>query len=118
MSAFLFGMLLMVGLVWGVPFVLSRLLGEQSARRVQIGLFLVLCTLALGGWWLIYFADYDTQWAVIGAVFGVWGWAAGLFKLVVGFLMIRFARLKKVSGEDRVWYCLIELVGYVLMALG
>jgi predicted MFS family arabinose efflux permease len=118
MSTLLFGVLLMIGLVWGVPFVASRLFGERAGRRVEIGLFLGLSVLLLTTVWLIYFAEHDTQWAVIDAVFGVWGWAAGPFKLVVGFLMIRFARSKSVSGERRVWHHPVEWLGYVLMALG
>jgi hypothetical protein len=118
MSALLFGLLLGIGLAWGVPFVASRLLGERLGRRVVIGLFLASCVLFLSIVWFIYFANFDTQMVVIEAVFGVWGWTAGLFKLVLGYLVIRFARSKSVGGAGRVWHNLVEALGYVLIALG
>ena len=118
MSTFVFGVLLIIGLVWGVPFVMSQLFGERSGRRVQTGLFLVLCVLLLAIVWFIYFADHDAQMAVIETVFGVWGWFPSLFKLVVGYLMIRLARANIVGGEGRVWRHLVEWPGYLLLGIG
>jgi hypothetical protein len=83
MSTFLFGLLLVIGLVWGIPFIVSRLFGEQAGKRVTTGLFVILCVLFLGAVWFIYGASSEQQLKGIEKALGGWGLITEMVKWVL-----------------------------------
>lgn len=75
----------------------------------------------VGAFWFIYLAESETQnaviWFVLNVVFGFWGWGAALFKLVVGFLLIRFAL--SLAWRDAVfWPYPVGVAGFLFAAWG
>ena len=86
MSSFLFSVVLVIGLFWGVPFVVSQSFGERSGRRIQTGLFLVLCAVLGAAIYVIYIAEDGA--AIVLGVMEVSGFIGGVVKLILAAGML------------------------------
>jgi hypothetical protein len=64
--------------------------------------------------WLIYFASYESQ----TTVFELWGWAAALFKIVIGLALLIYVRGARNRDQKLIWHLLLTVGGYVLVAWG
>jgi cytochrome bd-type quinol oxidase subunit 2 len=64
--------------------------------------------------WLIYFASYESQ----TTVFELWGWAAALFKIVIGLALLIYVRRARNRDQELIWDLLLTVGGYVLVAWG
>src|SRR5918998_2693295 len=64
--------------------------------------------------WLTNFASYESQ----TTVFELWGWAAALFKIVVGLALLIHVRRARTRDQMLIWHLLLTVGGYVLVAWG
>jgi len=64
--------------------------------------------------WLIYFASYESQ----TTVFELWGWAAALFKIVIGLALLIYVRRARNRDQKLIWHLLLTVGGYVLVVWG
>jgi hypothetical protein len=76
----------LIGLVWIVPFLLSRSLGTQSARRFEVGLFLFFSVVLGVGFYVIYIAEDGAE--IVLRVMEVGGFIGDVFKLAVAVGML------------------------------
>jgi hypothetical protein len=63
---------------------------------------------------LIYFASYESQ----TTVFELWGWAAALFKIVIGLALLIYVRGARNRDQKLIWHLLLTVGGYMLVAWG
>src|SRR4028119_1574802 len=93
---------------------MRRIIGD-AARAVAVNVVGVTLTLMLvAAIWLIYFASYESQ----TTVFELWGWAAALFKIVIGLALLIYVRRARNGDQQLIWHLLLTVGGYVLVAWG
>ena len=85
MSTLLFAVAL-IGVLWLVVFVLSRLRGEGTARRFELAALLFLCAALGAGWYIIYVADDGAAIVLRGMEIG--GFVGDLFELALAAGML------------------------------
>ena len=63
---------------------------------------------------MIYFASYEPQ----AMVFELWGWAAALFKIVIGLALLIYVGRASNQDQKLIWHLLLTVGGCVLVAWG
>jgi cytochrome bd-type quinol oxidase subunit 2 len=86
----------------------------KAMKRIinDVGVILILVLVA--AIWLIYFASYESQ----TTVFELWGWAAALFKIVIGLALLIYVRRARNRDQMLIWHLLLTVGGYMLVAWG
>ena len=51
-------------------------------------------------------------------MFALWGWAAALFKIVLGLALLIYVRIARNRDQKLIWHLLLTVGGYVLVAWG